>query len=229
MYTKLSRDLPIDDFRRGASFAPLVIYVWMVTQMTPTDAGGVVTVDADYRAIKDGTSYRKTESIVAALRHLTAIGAVQYLGQTGGARRYEVTNRYAVYGPGLPRTAGKPLVTGYDDDSISSISDQQSSSSTQTFGCTEGQDARAREGRVFAVYEAEIGRLTAMAADNVGDLIDAHGPAAVIEAIHAAVEYNARNIRYVEAVLENRAKEADLPDSDRRRYISGEYADDIEY
>ena len=54
---------------------------------------------------------------------------------------------------------------------------------------------------VYEMYENEIGMLTPMIADVIGEAIDEYPEDWFAPAIRIAVERNARNWRYVEAVL----------------------------
>lgn len=56
-------------------------------------------------------------------------------------------------------------------------------------------------GKIFRLYENEIGILTPMIADAVGDAIDTYPLEWIEEAIGAAARRNARNWAYVEAIL----------------------------
>ena len=87
---------------------------------------------------------------------------------------------------------------------------------------------------IFRLYEENIGPLTPLMADILRQA-EADYPAEWLEeAVRAAVERNARNWRYVEAVLkawkEKGKDEQDRRDAkkDRRRYDEGEFADFIE-
>lgn len=84
---------------------------------------------------------------------------------------------------------------------------------------------------IFALYEANIGALTPLIADELRDA-EAEYPAAWLEeALRLAVEHNKRNWRYIRAILERWRREgkdgglAGRPDqADGKKYISGQYA-----
>ncbi len=92
---------------------------------------------------------------------------------------------------------------------------------------------------IFQLYEENIGVLTPLIADELRDAAQTYPAAWLEEAVHIAVTRNARNWRYVRAILERWEKEgkddgpgngiagADSEES-RRRYVSGKYADIIE-
>jgi DNA replication protein len=87
---------------------------------------------------------------------------------------------------------------------------------------------------IFRLYEEHIGPLTPMMADILREAETAYPADWLDDAVRIAVERNARNWRYVEAVLrawkEKGRDEQDRRDSqkDRRRYDEGEFADFIE-
>jgi DnaD/phage-associated family protein len=97
---------------------------------------------------------------------------------------------------------------------------------------------------IYRLYEENIGPLTPLIADELKDAAQNYPDAWIAEAIRAAVTRNARNWRYVLAVLEGWRKEGKDdgsglsgagngvagPDSEanRSRYVSGKYADLIE-
>jgi len=94
---------------------------------------------------------------------------------------------------------------------------------------------RPTPSNVFELYEQNIGPLTPMIAETLRDAEGTFPPAWIAEAIQIAVEKNARNWRYVEAILsrwqkEGRYEQEDRRSSeeDRRRYVEGKYADLIE-
>ncbi|MEW5872064.1 MAG: DnaD domain protein [Chloroflexota bacterium] len=102
--------------------------------------------------------------------------------------------------------------------------------------------AAALEARpnIFQLYEQNIGPLTPLIADALGEAEDSY-PAEWIEAaVRIAVEKNKRNWRYVSAILERwqregrhgkKEKSQDRRDSaeDRRRYVTGEFSDFVEH
>lgn len=88
---------------------------------------------------------------------------------------------------------------------------------------------------IFELYEQNIGPLTPMIAETLRDAEESYANTWIEEAIQIAVEKNARNWRYVEAILtrwqkEGRYEQEDRQNSeqDRRRYVEGKYADLIE-
>lgn len=87
----------------------------------------------------------------------------------------------------------------------------------------------------FQLYEDNIGPLTPMIADALKDAQAEYPAHWLEEAMRVAVENNARNWRYVLAVLERwraegRSRETtEKPAPDGRRYVSGTYADFIEH
>jgi|SaaInl7_200m_RNA_FD_contig_31_693947_length_1227_multi_6_in_0_out_0_2 DNA replication protein len=94
---------------------------------------------------------------------------------------------------------------------------------------------RSRPSNIFDLYEQNIGPLTPMIAETLRDAEATYPTAWIVEAIQIAVEKNARNWRYVEAILsrwqkEGRYEQEDRQSSeeDRRRYVEGKYADLIE-
>jgi len=87
----------------------------------------------------------------------------------------------------------------------------------------------------FAVYEANIGALTPILADAIRADIDDFSEAWVCDAILEAVKSNARSLKYVEAILkrwqkDGRGSKKRTQDAeDRRRYVTGKYADWIKH
>lgn len=89
---------------------------------------------------------------------------------------------------------------------------------------------------IFRLYEENFGPLTPMIAEALGEAEDSYPPDWIEEAMHIAVEKNARNWRYVTAILERwqnegRDERKDRRDSEKdgRRYVEGEYSDFIEH
>lgn len=62
-------------------------------------------------------------------------------------------------------------------------------------------------GAAFTAYADNIGGLTPIISDNLGDLIDEYGADTIIEAIHEAVKYNGRSLKYITAILDRWAKD----------------------
>lgn len=89
---------------------------------------------------------------------------------------------------------------------------------------------------IYQLYEANIGSLTPLMADELKDA-EAEYPAAWLEeAFRLAVEHNKRNWRYIRAILERwdrEGKDRGLVEkraqSDGAKYISGEFAAFIKY
>jgi DnaD/phage-associated family protein len=63
------------------------------------------------------------------------------------------------------------------------------------------REKQAEIGAVFREYEANIGALTPMIADRIGDLIDHYPRDWISAAFREAVAHEARNLKYVEAIL----------------------------
>ncbi len=89
---------------------------------------------------------------------------------------------------------------------------------------------------IFQLYEDNIGPLTPMIAERLKDAGTEYPPAWLEEAIQIAVERNARNWRYIRAILERwqtngkddgRLEKYDEQDS--ARYISGQFAAFVTY
>jgi DNA replication protein len=97
--------------------------------------------------------------------------------------------------------------------------------------------ARLAEERpnIFRLYEENIGPLTPLIADTLRDAEQVYPSDWLEEAVKIAVQRNARNWRFVEAVLkrwkEEGRDEQDRRDAEknRRRYDEGEFADFIEH
>ena len=88
---------------------------------------------------------------------------------------------------------------------------------------------------IFRLYEENIGPLTPLIADALREAETTYPAEWIEEAMRKAVLNNARNWRYIEAIL-TRWKEKGRDDTDRRdseknrrRYIEGELADFIEH
>jgi DnaD/phage-associated family protein len=89
---------------------------------------------------------------------------------------------------------------------------------------------------IFALYEANIGMLTPLIADELREAEETYPPEWVEDAFREAVAMNKRSWRYIQAILrrwheEGRSDEqGQRPEElDRRRYIDGEYADFIQH
>ncbi|MFN2153180.1 MAG: DnaD domain-containing protein, partial [Anaerolineales bacterium] len=88
-------------------------------------------------------------------------------------------------------------------------------------------------------YEENIGPLTPLLAEALGDAQDEFPSKWIEEAFRIAVEKNIRNWRYIQAILrrwqergydvpEERRNSQEVSSKDFRRYSQGEYADFIE-
>ncbi len=89
---------------------------------------------------------------------------------------------------------------------------------------------------IFVLYEQNIGLLTPLIAEELGDAEKTYPADWIEEAFRIAVEHNARRWHYVRSVLERWATEGKDsekaergPEKDRRRYIEGKYAEYIEH
>ena len=93
---------------------------------------------------------------------------------------------------------------------------------------------------IFRLYEQNIGPLTPMIADALGEAQDTYPTQWIEDAIQIAVEKNKRNWHYVSAILEKwlregrhgrKEKPENRPDSPEagRRYVEGEFSDFIKH
>ena len=88
---------------------------------------------------------------------------------------------------------------------------------------------------IFVLYEQNIGLLQPMIAEELREAEQRYPPDWIEEAFREAARMNKRNWRYVQAILERWATEGrngrrgDDSAAQRRRYISGRYADLIEH
>jgi len=88
---------------------------------------------------------------------------------------------------------------------------------------------------IFKLYEENIGPITPMIADMLEDAEKTYPQAAIQYAFEEAVKRNARNWKYIEAILRkwqekgSHGKDSRDPEKDRRRYIEGEYAEFINH
>lgn len=93
---------------------------------------------------------------------------------------------------------------------------------------------------IFRLYEENIGPITPMLAESLGEAEDTYPLHWIEEAIRIAVERNKRSWRYAEAILKKwhvegrdakKENSQDRRDSaeNRQRYVEGEYADFIEH
>ncbi len=88
---------------------------------------------------------------------------------------------------------------------------------------------------IFRLWEENMGPLTPMIAETLRDAEESYPVTWIEDAVRIAVERNARNWRFVEAILrrwqEEGRDEQDRgdPEKDRRRYIEGKYSEFIEH
>lgn len=89
---------------------------------------------------------------------------------------------------------------------------------------------------IFRLYEEHIGPLTPLIAEALGEAEDIYPTRWIEEAFRAAVERNARNWRYIEAILKRWQEEGRHAEEDRRntektgrKYIEGELSDFIKH
>ncbi len=93
---------------------------------------------------------------------------------------------------------------------------------------------------IFQLYEENIGPLTPLIAETLGEAEDTYPALWLKEAILIAVERNKRNWRYIQTILERwqqegrygkKEKNKNRRDSaeDRRRYVEGEFSDFVEH
>jgi DNA replication protein len=92
---------------------------------------------------------------------------------------------------------------------------------------------------IFRLYEENIGPLTPMIAETLGEAEDTYPAAWIAEAIGIAVKNNKRTWRYIGAILERwqregkdgRKEKQDRPDSaeSRRKYIEGDYSEFVKH
>lgn len=88
---------------------------------------------------------------------------------------------------------------------------------------------------IFRLYEENIGPLTPLIAETLDDAEKNYSAEWIEKAIQIAVERNARNWRYIEAILKSWQEEGrngtnrrDVEEN-RRRYLKGEFSDFIEH
>ena len=97
-------------------------------------------------------------------------------------------------------------------------------------------DLSLEKPNIFRLYEDNIGPLTPMIAETLGEAEDTYPAHWVDEAFRIAVQYNKRNWRYIEAILKRWKKDKRDEGIDRqgsaesrRRYVEGEFSDFIEH
>lgn len=95
---------------------------------------------------------------------------------------------------------------------------------------------QAQRPNIFVLYEQNIGALTPIMAEELMEAEDAYPAEWIEDAFREAVKSNVRKWRYVESILQTWAVEGKrdersqrTDESDRRRFIEGEYADYIEH
>ncbi|MEA3340740.1 MAG: DnaD domain protein [Chloroflexota bacterium] len=94
--------------------------------------------------------------------------------------------------------------------------------------------ASAARPNVFALYEANIGVLTPLIADELRAAEREYPAKWIEEAFRAAVSLNKRSWKYIHAILERwrtegRGEGGRSPEAERRRYVEGEYGEYIEH
>ena len=89
---------------------------------------------------------------------------------------------------------------------------------------------------IFVLYEQNIGPLTPLLSEELGEAEDTYPASWIEDAFREAVELNKRSWRYIQRILERWAAEGKRDETsrrdderDRRRYIEGKYADIIEH
>ena len=89
---------------------------------------------------------------------------------------------------------------------------------------------------IFVLYEQNVGPLTPIIADRLRDVEKTYSEEWIREAVAIAVENNKRSLSYINAILERwqvEGKDSGKPGrriaQDPRRYLTGEYADIVEY
>ena len=89
---------------------------------------------------------------------------------------------------------------------------------------------------IFILYEQNIGPLTPLLAEELGEAEDTYPASWIEDAFRESVELNKRSWRYIQRILERWAAEGKTDETsrrgderDRRRYLEGEWADIIEH
>ena len=88
---------------------------------------------------------------------------------------------------------------------------------------------------IYKLYEENIGPLTPMLADALRDAEQDYSYDRIVKAFQIAVERNARNWRYIDAILKsgqekgNDGSDRQNNKEDRKRYYKGQYSDFIEH
>jgi DNA replication protein len=103
-------------------------------------------------------------------------------------------------------------------------------------GVGEGVRVQAHRPNIFILYEQNIGPLTPLLAEELGEAQDTYPASWIEDAFREAVELNKRSWRYIQRILERWAAEGKTDEAsrrggegDRRKYIEGKYADIIEH
>ena len=100
--------------------------------------------------------------------------------------------------------------------------------------------ARTSQRNIFRLYEENIGPLTPLIAETLGEAEDTYPAEWIEDAIRIAVQSNKRTWRYVAAILERWQREGrhdkKEPSKDRsdteephRKYVEGQFSDFIEH
>ena len=85
---------------------------------------------------------------------------------------------------------------------------------------------------IFSLYEDNIGPLTPLVSDELNDALDNNPEEWIVEAIQEAVKYEARNWKYIEAILKNwktegrsggKARRHTKSREDTDKYFQGKY------
>lgn len=93
-------------------------------------------------------------------------------------------------------------VQGYAQGSIKNVTSTSSPNTKESIN-DDDEGARAKKSKVAQAYETEIGALTPMIADAIRDAENEYPADWILEALHIAVERNARNWRFVLAILKD--------------------------
>ena len=97
------------------------------------------------------------------------------------------------------------------------------------------QEQGKPEKNLYTLYEKNIGPLTPMIAEDLSAALEEYSIEWIEDAIHAAVQSNVRNWRYVEAILRTWKKEGKYADTrrnskkDGRRISTGEFDEFIQH
>ena len=98
-----------------------------------------------------------------------------------------------------------------------------------------GEGVEVERPNIFALYEQNIGLLQPLIAEELREAEKTYPPAWIEKAFKIAVERNARNWRYIQAILQRWAREGKDDGArkrgskeDRYRYFKGKYADYLE-